>query len=509
MAAATVPTPTVSIGGKNYYVGQSYSYQGVAVPAVYDENGNFAGFMSPQGTLFSGPPGAQPDPKITPIGPVTAAQAAAANQGSGSTASSFGVNPTITYGGPQTGAAQGEQPPDINYARAYLRQMGGASLTDTSFDAGVSDAQVMDFWNKQHPAPAQAATPAGPTIQPEQVALANMAQIDPASEALRGALGQSYLGQLGSAQLTPEQTALKQQLGQSYASSLAAQQALPQKAQPPSAADLQSYLNTYQQVDPTGAAGRSQLESALTSQAALGTQLDPETIREITQQTRAAQAARGNVYGTPQLVQEAMTRGQAGMAIQQQRQQALQSFLSSGQSTGDVALNLYQQGQAQYNQNLANLRAAQQGAFGYLNQGQANLQAAQQGATSYLTSPATPYAAGAQYVDRAEAAAANAAQGGAAYNPSQVSQSYQGAQLPQYGLDIGAQATNWYNSMVNQAGQQAAYSQPKSGGAGAAAGGALKGAASGALTGAAGGPWGALIGAGVGAIGGAAQSYFS
>jgi hypothetical protein len=424
-------------------------------------------------------------------GAATPAQATAAN--TGTTPSAGGGNPTITYGGGNL--------PDAATAQAFWRQQAIASGDQNP--GNIDAATAMQYWQNTHP---QAA---GQSVLPEQAALSQLQQIDPASEALRGALGQSYLGQLGSAQLTPEQGALKQQLGQSYLSSLAAQQALPQKAQPPSAADLQSYLNTYQQVDPTGAAGRQQLESALTSQAALGTQLDPETIREITQATRQGQQARGNVYGTPQLVQEAMTRGQAGMAIQQQRQQALQSFLSSGQSTGDVALNLYQQGQAQYNQNLANLRAAQQGAFGYLNQGQANLQAAQQGATGYLTSPATPYAAGAQYVDRAQAAATNAAQGGYSYNPSQIGQTYQGTQLPQYGLDIGAQATNWYNSMVGQSANQAAYSQPGSNKLASAGVGAATGALSGAVTGLAAGGVGAIPGAIVGALGGAAKGYFS
>jgi hypothetical protein len=464
MAAATVPTPSATIGGQNYYTGQAFNYGGQAYTPVYDQSGKRVGYRNQAGAMVAPTPvlDGLSAPTITPTGPVTAAQAAAANQGS-STSSSFGVNPTITTGGAQTGATQGEQPPDINYARAYLRQMGGAGLTDTSFDAGVSDAQVMDFWNKQHPAPAQAATSTAPTIQPEQVALGNMAQIDPTSEALRQNLGQSYLSSLGPAPVNA----------------------------PPTAANVQSYLDLYKQVDPTGAAGRQQLESALTSQAALGTQLDPETIREITQATRQAQQARGNVYGTPQLVQEAMTRGQAGMAIQQQRQQALQSYLGSGQSMGDVAMNLYQQGQANYQQQLANYRGAQSGALGYLGSGQ------------------TPYQAGAGYVDRAEAAAANAAQGGASYNPSQIGQSYQGAQLPQYGLDIGAQATNWYNSMVGQSANQAAYGQTGSNKLASAGVGAATGALSGAVTGLAAGGVGAIPGAIVGALGGAAKGYFS
>jgi hypothetical protein len=312
--------------------------------------------------------------------------------------------------------------------------------------------------------------------------------------------------------------------------------------QAPSSA--QDALAKYSQLDPQGYAQLGQLGGAMGSylssaqqQAALGTQLDPETIREITQSTRLGQQARGNVYGTPQLVAEAMTRGQAGMAIQQQRQAALgqagqamqsyltsgampgtfgqqlyqqglanqqnalgtqQGWLSSGQSLGDIANTLYQQG---YARNLANYQT-QLGAR----------QAAQSGALGYLGSGQTPYQAGASYVDRAQAAATNAAQGGTTYTPSQIGQTYQAAQLPQYGLDIGAQATNWYNSMVSQSANQAAYGQTgTSGGSKAMSAGvwALGGAASGALAGAAAGGVGAIPGAIIGAVGGAAKGYFS
>jgi hypothetical protein len=440
------------------------------------------------GSIQGGVPASTMAALMLQTGAVTPAQAAAANQPSGSTTSSYGMNPTITYGGgmTQAGATQGEQPPDINYARAYLRQMGGRPLTDTTFDANISDAQVMDFWNKQHPAPAQAPAPAGPAIQPEQVGLSNLAQIDPTSEALRSNLGQSYLGTLNQAPMP------------TFAG-----------GQAPAAGDVQSYLDLYKQIDPEGYAQHQNLATSMDAyvqqmqqQAALGTQLDPQTIRELEQSTRMGQAARGNVYGTPQLVAEAMTRGQAGMAIQQQRQAQLasalgqqQGYLSSGLGLGDIANTLYQQG---YNRNLSTYQT-QLGAR----------QSAQSGALGYLGSGQTPYQAGASYVDRAQQAAADAAQGGATYNPSQIGQSYQGAQLPQYGLDIGAQATNWYNSMVSQAGQQAAYSQPKSGGGGAALGGAASGALSGATAGSALGPWGTAIGAVGGAVAGGLKGYYS
>ncbi len=296
--------------------------------------------------------------------------------------------------------------------------------------------------------PAQAIGGPG-QAQPESVALGQMAQIDPATEALRQGLAGSYLGPLAQAAL-------------------------------PSAQQFQSYLDLAQQVDPTSAAARAQLGTDLAAQEALGTQLDPATQREVEQATRRAQLARGNVYGTPQMVQEAMTRGQAGLALQQQRQQALQSYLASGQTPGDVAMNLYNQQQAQ-------LRAGQQAALGYLGSG------------------STPYQAGAGYLNTAEQRAAAAAQGGPTYQPQGPSGYYTGAgtpSFPQYGLDMSQLSNQWYNSM-NQWNMQAAALGQQGKSSGQRLGGAATGALSGAATGAAAGSVIPGIGTAVGAIGGA------
>jgi hypothetical protein len=299
--------------------------------------------------------------------------------------------------------------------------------------------------------------------QPESVALQQMAQIDPQSEALRQGLAGSYLSQV--------------------------QAPLPKQG-PPSAADLQSYLNTYQQVDPSGFAARQQLQSDLAQQEALGTQLDPETIRELTQSTRNAQLARGNVYGTPQLVQEAMTRGQAGLALQQQRQAAMQGFLQSGQDIGSVGANLYQQGLANYFNQMANYRAGQGAALGYLGSGQ------------------TPYQAGASYLNTAENRANAASQGGPVFSPQGPSSYYTGAgasSFPQYGLDMSQLSNQWLQGL--NYGQYAGYnaqlaaSQAKGGG-GFSGMGAAKGAMSGAASGALAGSVIPGIGTAVGAIGG-------
>ena len=331
---------------------------------------------------------------------------------------------------------------DMVSGKTLATWMSGAGLDQGSLATAISNLQQGTGPNQAPP--------------PESVALQQMAQIDPRSEALRQGLASSYL--------TP--------LAQSAA---------------PTAGQFRNLLGVYGQVDPTSAAARTRLGSDLAAQESLGTQLDPATQRQLEQQTRIAQAARGNVYGTPQLVQEAMTTGQAGLALQQQRQQALQGYLTSGATTGDLAMNLY-------NQQQANLRASQGAALGYLGSGQ------------------TPYQAGASYLNTAEQRAAAAAQGGAAYNPQGPSSYYTGqgsASFPQYGLDTSQTAANWYNLMN-------AYNQPQ-GGSGKSAGGqaakagvgALSGAITGAVGGAAVGGVGAIPGAIIGGLGGAASGYFS
>jgi hypothetical protein len=525
-------------------------------------------------------------------------------------------------------------------------------------------------------AAARAQTPS--PRQPESAALAQMQQIDPASEALRAGLGQSYLANLGGGPPAPQFGGMPQ-FGLD----------LSRGAGAPSAGDIQSYLNLYKQIDPSGYAQRAGMGAQLQGQigqagqyvgraqdilgqtgqyvgqaqgyygqtkamadqatayvqrvtgqtpgspqealaqyqkldprgyaqmnqlagafggqltqaqqqAALGTQLDPGTLREVEQGTRAAQIARGNVYGTPQLVAETMARGSAGEARQQQRftnlaqmnqamqgylqsgatpgaigntlygqrlgqlqsamgaqqgaygvqqgglgalgsaygtQQAalggvsnalatqqgalggLQNWMASGQTIGDIANNLYNQGYNRYLQGYgAQANAALQGygaqMQGWQAQQQARLQS-QGAALGYLGSGQTPYQAGASYLNMAQQNAAQAAQGGPQYNPASLGQQYTGAgasSFPQYGLDMSQLAGNWYNN-INQAnlqayGLQQAYGQRSGGGSGmGAATGALGGAASGALAGSAAGPWGTVIGGLGGALAGGLSGY--
>jgi hypothetical protein len=351
------------------------------------------------------------------------------------------------------------------YQAGDMRAGNQAVQLARSLGLGNLDQAVSNLQNQTGP---NASTN---TTQPETAALQQMQQIDPASEALRTQLSQSYLTPL-------------------------------QQAQNPTAQQYQNYLDIYKQVDPEQYAQQQGLATSMDSylksvqdQYALGSQLDPVTARQVEQQTRAGQAARGNVYGTPQMAEEAMTTGQAGLALQQQRlgnlQTALgaqQGYLGSGLGLGSTAMNLYQQG-------LQNTANAQAGALSYLNSGQ------------------TPYQAGSAYVNQANQNAAMAAQGGPQYNPSALGSSYGAAQIPQYGLDIGQQAQNWYNSFSAYGG---AGTPTKNKGAAAASGaatGALSGAIGGATIGSAVPVVGTLAGAAIGAVGGGvlggAGGYFS
>ena len=320
---------------------------------------------------------------------------------------------------------------------------------------------------------------------PETQALKQMAQIDPASEALRQSVASSYLPQLN--QISG---LVSQVTGQA----------------PTSAADA---LAKYQQLDPQGYAAMQQLggsESSYLKQATdqlnLGSQLDPVTARQVEQQTRLAQAARGNVYGTPQMAEEAMTTGQAGLALQQQRQQAaqaaqgnMQSYLTSGATLGATGQGLYNQGLSNQVTALGLQQNANQAALGYLGSGQ------------------TPYQTGASYLNQANMNAANAAQGGPVYQPAALGASTQAAQIPQYGLDIGQQSQNWYNSLQAYNGGGLPTKNKGVAAATGAATGALSGAVGGATIGSSvpglGTLAGAAIGAGAGALTGGAGGYFS
>jgi hypothetical protein len=319
------------------------------------------------------------------------------------------------------------------------------------------------------------------SANPETNALKQLGQIDPQTEALRQNLAGSYLPQLN--QISG---LVKSVTGQA----------------PTSAADA---LAKYQQLDPQGYANMQALGGAegsylkqTTDQLNLGSQLDPVTARQVEQQTRLGQAARGNLYGTPQMVEEAMTTGQAGLALQAQRQQAeqaatgsMQGYLTSGATPGAVGTNLYQQGLSNQTAALGLQQQANQSALGYLGSGQ------------------TPYQAGASYLGMANQNAAGAAQGGPVYNPASLGQGLTGTSqaAPQYGLDVGQQSQNWYNSLSAYSG--AGSATPQKNQAVSALGGAASGALAGATAGSAIPGVGTAIGAVAGGLIGGAGGYFS
>ena len=88
--------------------------------------------------------------------------------------------------------------------------------------------------------------------------------------------------------------------------------------------------------DPATEALRRDIQDKITAQVALGSQLDAEERRQYEQAARAAQTARGNIFGVAPAVEEAVTTGLAGEARMKERLGAASSFLSSGQSVTDA-----------------------------------------------------------------------------------------------------------------------------------------------------------------------------
>jgi hypothetical protein len=375
-------------------------------------------------------------------------------------------------------ATHGSAAPDDATAMSYFTTQNpsfGASGVSTQnainwavqqgINANVDPATAVAMYEQAHPDQVQAGV-AQAALTPEQRALQQQAQTDPVSENLRNQLAASYTD--------------------------------PAAAAHPDASQYQSYLDTFKQVDPEEYAQRQGLATSMDSylksvqdQYALGSQLDPVTAMQVQQAARQGQADRGNLYGSGQAAVEAMTTGQAGQALLQQRQAALssalgqqQGYLGAGLGLGDTAMQLYQQGQ----QNKAN---------------------AQQSALSYLTSGATPYQTGASYLNQANANAATAAQGGPVYNPASLGAGNLGTaqQAPQYGLDIGNQSQNYFNSLNNAYGGGATGSTKNQ--AVSAATGALSGAAAGATAGSVVPGYGTVIGGAVGAIAGGLGGYYS
>lgn len=88
---------------------------------------------------------------------------------------------------------------------------------------------------------------------------------------------------------------------------------------------------------PETEAFRRDVEQRIAGQVALGSQLGAEEQRQYQQAARAAQTARGNIFGVAPAVEEAVTTGLAGEQRLQARLGAAQGFLASGQSMSDAA----------------------------------------------------------------------------------------------------------------------------------------------------------------------------
>ena len=455
-SGATIPQPSSQGAAPDWYPGttqaaaaatpgaaagtQSYLSPGGGSNMTWAQIGQQYGFSQADLNSFQ-QQGFSPDQVSqsyqTTGGPPKAAAAATPQQ------NAFGITSKDSGKGYATLTANNGQTINVDNAGNYFTTDANGNNTPVS----DIDAQKMGFQS----------------TNPETQALKQLGQIDPTSEALRKQVASSYAD--------PNQRA--------------------------TAADYQSYLDTFKQVDPEEYAQRAGLATSMDSylksaqdEAALGSQLDPVSQMQIEQQARKAQADRGNLYGSGQAAVEAMTTGQAGQALKQQRQQALsgalgqqQSYLGAGLGIGDTAMGLYQQG-------LSNKANQQQGALSYLSSGQ------------------TPYQAGASYLSNAEGTAGSAAQGGPQYNPASLGTSYSGSATaaPQYGLNTAQSANSWYNSLSAYSGGQGASTKNQTG---AALGGALSGAASGAMAGSAAGPYGTLIGGAVGAVGGGLSGYYS
>jgi hypothetical protein len=85
------------------------------------------------------------------------------------------------------------------------------------------------------------------------------------------------------------------------------------------------------------------LQDQLQNELNAGTHLTPEVQQQVTQAARQAEAARGNLMGNANAYGEAMTAGQAGLALQNQNQQKALAFLTSGATPTDMTYRFNQQ----------------------------------------------------------------------------------------------------------------------------------------------------------------------
>lgn len=203
--------------------------------------------------------------------------------------------------------------------------------------------------------------------------------------------------------------------------------------------------------DPRTEELRGALEDEAVNQLRLGSTMDQEVRRNVEQGVRAAQTARGNIFGVGPAVEEAMQTGLAGEQRKLARYGAAASFLGSGQSRGDAAarntsltqaLNLSRLGAANEfiaggvsPYNLANQRVANQNA-NFLNYINANNAAT--GGFANTANQVQPY----QFVNP-NAGFEGAQTAASIYNQMQSSQA------SMYGSQVGAIAQGYRSPFQN------------------------------------------------------------
>jgi len=91
---------------------------------------------------------------------------------------------------------------------------------------------------------------------------------------------------------------------------------------------VQQRMEELKAADPTGYEVREMLGEKARRGLELGSQLSPEMAAQVEEREQAAQAARGNIYGTAPAAAEAMSMGDAGFRMEQQRLANAAAFLS-------------------------------------------------------------------------------------------------------------------------------------------------------------------------------------
>src|SRR6266487_959810 len=160
----------------------------------------------------------------------------------------------------------------------------------------------------------------GPTQYAQQ--LQALKQLDPYGTALRGTLGTQMEAILKRGYVDPQQAAL-------YRDILAKSgQISPQQSQLYNTLGAKTLANLQQGgIDPRQIAAYKALGQSVTGQLGRGTQLDPAFTRQLQQDIRAGQAARGNVLGNAPISAEALYQGQRAQQLYQQRVGNVQNYL--------------------------------------------------------------------------------------------------------------------------------------------------------------------------------------